>query len=217
MERDTQLLIAHDPLTAEEARRQTFPTTIRGLDRTSVEDFQHRAANQLYDREQEIAQLTEQVAALRAELDGRPAPHPDAGHGGVDVLARATLQADAIIRDAQAEAHDILQAAQQQHEAVIAEAQQQAGTIAGRARQQAGSIVGRATQEAERAADRIRREAPVQAQRATAYYTALAAEARAGIIDDLDSLGEKLQKWSAQAQQGPEPPETDATRRPTDR
>ena len=204
MERETQLLIAHDPLTAEAARRQEFPTTLRGLDRTSVEDFQQRAANQLYDREQEIAQLNEQLGRLRAQLDGQPAPHPDAGHG-VDVLAMATNQADKIIKDAQEEAHAVVDNAAQQHDAILAEARQEAGTIVGKARQQAGALVGRAKQEAERDAARIRREAPAEAQRITAHYTELAAEIRSGIIGDLDALSAKLRDWSERAQQGPDP------------
>lgn len=203
MERETQLLIADDPLTAEEARRQTFPTVMRGLDRTSVEDFQQRTANQLFDWEQEIARLTGQLQQLQAQLDNRP-EHPGAGHG-VDVLAMATNQADAIIRDAQDEARGITQDAEQRREAALADARQQHDRIIAEARQQAGGIVGRARQEAEREAARIKREAPVEAQRITAHYVALAAEIRSALIADVDALGAKLRGWNDQAHQGPDP------------
>lgn len=201
MERETHLLTPDEPLTAEEARRQTFPTVMRGLDRAAVEDFQQRTANQLYDREQEVAQLTEQLQKLQAQLDGQP----DTGHSGVDVLTMATRQADAIIEDAQTEARAIIEQAEQRRDDLLREAEREAGGTVGKARQQAGSIIGRATQEAEREAARIRHEAPAEAQRITAHYVELAAAVRRGLIEDLNGLSAKLRDWSEQAQEGPVP------------
>ena len=200
MQQDTQLLIAHDRLTAEAARRQEFPTVLRGLDRQSVEEFRRRAAQELHGYELHVAELARQLQVLRGEHEELAANgHPDTAHGAVDVLTRATVQADQIIADAQTAAHDITGKATAQADQIIAGA-----------RQQAGGIVGRATQEAEREAARIRREAPAEAQRITVHYTALAAAVRAGLISDLDSLSAQLQQWSAQAQQGPGTPPAQA-------
>jgi cell division septum initiation protein DivIVA len=201
VERDDRTqLIARDRLTAEAARRQEFPTALRGLDRQAVENFQRRAASELHEREREVADLSEELQKLRAENAGLAVSRPDTGGSGVDVLTRATLQADKIISDAQAEAHRIIEEARAQHEQIIAEAGGQRERIIGEARKQGGGIVGRATMEAEREAGRIKREAPAEAQRAVAHYTSLAAAVRAGIIADLDSLSEQLQKWKKQAQ-----------------
>jgi DivIVA domain-containing protein len=189
------MLIAHDRLTAEQVRRQEFPAAFKGLDRQSVEEFRRRAANTLEEREREIARLTEQLARLQAD---RP---QDTGYSGVDVLARATKQADQIIADAQAEAHDITADAERQHEAALTAARQQHDRILGAARQQAGGIVGRATMEARREHDRIVGAAPADAQRALAHYTALAAAARAGLQSSLHSLGDQVRGWAEQAQQ----------------
>jgi cell division septum initiation protein DivIVA len=201
------MLIAHDKMTADEARRQDFPAAFKGLDRQSVEEFRRRTANALEEREREIARLAGQLAGLQAELNERPA---GAGLGGVDVLARATLQADQIIADAQAAAHDITANAEQQREAALTAARQQHDRILGAARQQAGGIVGRATMEAKREHDRIVSTAPADAQRALAHYTALAAAARAGLQSSLHSLGDQVRGWTEQAQQDPpgQPAET---------